>query len=81
MPGLFYHKGYSWDRMITYLFSLDGILGLPVLASAHYIFLFVLFGAFVDCLRRRQVLRGFCPLHRRSRCGAGRPRCPSYPAP
>ncbi len=48
MPGLFYHKGYAWDRMITYLFSLDGILGLPTLASAHYIFLFVLFGAFLD---------------------------------
>jgi TRAP transporter 4TM/12TM fusion protein len=48
MPGLFYHKGYGWDRMITYLFSLDGILGLPTLASAHYIFLFVLFGAFLD---------------------------------
>src|SRR4030043_501521 len=48
MPGLFYHKGYLWARMITYLFSLDGILSLPVLASAHYIFLFVLFGAFIE---------------------------------
>jgi TRAP transporter 4TM/12TM fusion protein len=48
MPGLFYHKGYSWARMITYLFSLDGILSLPILASAHYIFLFVLFGAFIE---------------------------------
>ena len=48
MPGLFYHKGYPWARMITYLFSLDGILSLPVLASAHYIFLFVLFGAFIE---------------------------------
>ncbi len=48
MPGLFYHKGYSWPRMMTYLFSLDGILSLPILASAHYIFLFVLFGAFIE---------------------------------
>ncbi len=48
MPGLFYHRGYSWPRMMTYLFSLDGILSLPVLASAHYIFLFVLFGAFIE---------------------------------
>jgi TRAP-type uncharacterized transport system fused permease subunit len=48
LPGLFYHRGYAWDRMITFLFSLDGILGLPVQASAHYIFLFVIFGAFVD---------------------------------
>jgi TRAP transporter 4TM/12TM fusion protein len=48
MPGLFYHKGYSFYRLFTYLFSLEGILSLPVLASAHYIFLFVLFGAFVE---------------------------------
>ena len=48
MPGLFYHRGYSWPRMMTYLFSLDGILSLPILASAHYIFLFVLFGAFIE---------------------------------
>ncbi|MBU1712537.1 MAG: TRAP transporter permease [Proteobacteria bacterium] len=48
MPGLFFHKGYSVYRLITFLFSLEGILSLPILASAHYIFLFVLFGAFVE---------------------------------
>jgi TRAP transporter 4TM/12TM fusion protein len=48
MPGLFYHRGYSWQRIMTFLMSLDGIFGLPVLASAHYIFLFVLFGAFIE---------------------------------
>jgi len=66
MPGLFYHKGYDWDRMITYLFSLDGILGLPVLASAHYIFLFVLFGAFVDSSGAGRFFVDF------ARCIAGR---------
>ena len=68
MPGLFYHRGYSWDRMITYLFSLDGILGLPVLASAHYIFLFVLFGAFVDSSGAGRFFVDF------ARCVAGRAR-------
>jgi TRAP transporter 4TM/12TM fusion protein len=68
MPGLFYHKGYDWDRMITYLFSLDGILGLPVLASAHYIFLFVLFGAFVDSSGAGRFFVDF------ARCIAGRAR-------
>lgn len=48
MPGLLQHKGYSWPRMLTYLFSLDGILSIPVFASAHYIFLFILFGAFLE---------------------------------
>jgi TRAP transporter 4TM/12TM fusion protein len=66
MPGLFYHKGYTWERMITYLFSLDGILGLPIQASAHYIFLFVLFGAFVDSSGAGKFFVDF------SRCIAGR---------
>jgi TRAP transporter 4TM/12TM fusion protein len=66
MPGLFYHKGYSWPRMMTYLFSLDGILSLPVLASAHYIFLFVLFGAFVEASGAGRFFVDF------ARCAAGR---------
>jgi len=66
MPGLFYHKGYSWPRMMTYLFSLDGILSLPILASAHYIFLFVLFGAFIEASGAGKF---FVEL---ARCAAGR---------
>jgi len=66
MPGLFYHKGYAWDRMTTFLFSLDGILSLPILASAHYIFLFVLFGAFIEASGAGKF---FVDL---ARCAAGR---------
>jgi len=47
MPGLFYHKGYSWPRIFTYLFSLDGILGLPIFVSAAYVYVFVIFGSFL----------------------------------
>jgi TRAP transporter 4TM/12TM fusion protein len=68
LPGLFYHKGYSWPRMMTYLFSLDGILGLPIQASAHYIFLFVVFGAFVDASGAGKFFVDF------ARCIAGRAR-------
>jgi TRAP transporter 4TM/12TM fusion protein len=68
LPGLFYHKGYAWDRMMTYLFSLDGILSLPIQASAHYIFLFVLFGAFVDASGAGKFFVDF------ARCIAGRAR-------
>ncbi len=68
MPGLFYHKGYSWPRMMTYLFSLDGILSLPIQASAHYIYLFVLFGAFVDASGAGRFFVDF------ARCLAGRAR-------
>ena len=66
MPGLFAHKGYSWYRILTFQFSLDGILGLPVQASAHYIFMFVLFGAFVDSSGAGRFFVDF------SRCLAGR---------
>jgi TRAP transporter 4TM/12TM fusion protein len=65
MPGLFYHRGYSWDRIFSFLFSLEGILGLPIQASAHYIFLFVLFGAFVDASGAGRFFVDF------SRCIAG----------
>ena len=47
LPGLFYHKGYSCPRIFTYLFSLDGILGLPIFVSAAYVYVFVIFGAFL----------------------------------
>ncbi len=47
MPGLFHHKGYSWPRIFTYLFSLDGVLGLPIFVSAAYVYIFVIFGAFL----------------------------------
>lgn len=48
LPGLFWHRGYAWPRLVTYLFSLEGILSTPVAASATYVFLFVVFGAFVE---------------------------------
>jgi TRAP transporter 4TM/12TM fusion protein len=47
LPGLLYHKGYSWPRILTYLYSLDGILGLPIFVSAAYVYIFVIFGAFL----------------------------------
>jgi TRAP transporter 4TM/12TM fusion protein len=48
MPGILEHHGYSWGRILTYVFSLDGILGVPIFSSATYIFLFIVFGAFLE---------------------------------
>jgi TRAP-type uncharacterized transport system fused permease subunit len=42
LPGFLTHRGYSISRLITYLFSLDGIMSVPIQASATYVFLFVL---------------------------------------
>jgi TRAP transporter 4TM/12TM fusion protein len=48
LPGFLTHRGYSISRIFTYLFSLDGIMSVPIQASATYVFIFVIFGAFLD---------------------------------
>ena len=45
LPGLWGHRGYSFQRVVTYLFSLEGIFGPPLAASSTFIILFILFGA------------------------------------
>ncbi|MFC7370199.1 TRAP transporter permease [Fictibacillus iocasae] len=48
MPGFLEHKGLSIERIIrTMFFTTEGILGTPLAVSATYIFLFLLFGAFL----------------------------------
>jgi TRAP transporter 4TM/12TM fusion protein len=48
LPWLLWHRGYAWDRVVTYLVSLQGVLGLPVAASATYVFLLVVLGAILE---------------------------------
>ena len=49
LPGLLAHRGYSFDRVMTYLyFGTDGIYGLALGVSATFIFLFMLFGSFLE---------------------------------
>ena len=49
MPGILIHKGYSLERIFSYLFmSLNGLFGIPLGVSAEFIFLFILFGAFLE---------------------------------
>lgn len=44
-PGVFMHRGYSWDRIVTYLTTdIYGIYGSSVKVSATYIVLFIIFG-------------------------------------
>jgi TRAP transporter 4TM/12TM fusion protein len=46
MPGVFWHRGYSWPRVSTYLLSTEGIYSIPLGVSATYVTLFVGFGCF-----------------------------------
>ena len=48
IPGAFGHAGFTWDRVVEHMFwGSQGLLGVGVGVSATYIFLFVLFGAFL----------------------------------
>lgn len=49
MPGIMAHRGYSLDRVIGQLYlGQEGVFGLPLGVAATYIFIFVLFGAFLE---------------------------------
>lgn len=49
MPSFLAHRGFGLTRVITYLvYTTEGIMGTPLGASSTFIFLFVLFGAFLE---------------------------------
>jgi len=48
IPGVFGHRGYHWDRIITQMFSMEGVFGLPLEVSATYIILFIVFSGFLS---------------------------------
>ena len=48
MPGLLAHRGQRWDKIFSYLCSTDGIFSTPFNASATMVFLFIVFGAFLQ---------------------------------
>ena len=48
IPGLIGHRGYSWPRMLSYMVGMDAMFSVPLGASATMVFLFVVFGAFLN---------------------------------
>jgi TRAP transporter 4TM/12TM fusion protein len=49
LPQPFNHRGYDFDQVITHLsFGTEGFYGVPIYVSATYIFLFILFGSFLE---------------------------------
>src|SRR5215217_5113813 len=49
LPAPFDHRGYSLDQVIEHMsFGTEGLYTTPTLVSATYIFLFILFGAFLE---------------------------------
>jgi TRAP transporter 4TM/12TM fusion protein len=49
LPGALAHRGYGLDQIVSQLgFGTEGIYGTPTYVSSTYIFLFILFGAFLE---------------------------------
>lgn len=49
MPGFLRHRGYTMKRIVTHLFyTTEGIIGTPIGACSTFIFLFIMFGAFLE---------------------------------
>jgi TRAP-type uncharacterized transport system fused permease subunit len=49
MPTILVHKGYSIERMATTLsLTTEGIFGLPTGVAATFVFIFILFGSFLE---------------------------------
>lgn len=49
VPGTFGHRGYSLARVASHMFfTQEGIFGTPIGVSSTFIFLFILFGAFLE---------------------------------
>ncbi|GAA3699228.1 TRAP transporter permease [Oceanisphaera sediminis] len=49
LPDVLMHRGYGLDQVVSQLaFSTEGIYGTPTYVSSSYIFLFILFGAFLE---------------------------------
>ena len=49
LPRPLNHRGYAFEQVIDHMaFGTEGIYGIPIYVSATYIFLFILFGAFLE---------------------------------
>jgi len=49
LPSPLNHRGYAFSQVIDHMaYGTEGIYGIPTLVSSSYIFLFILFGAFLE---------------------------------
>ena len=48
IPGMLGHRGFSVSRIVSHMYmTTEGIFGMPLGVSASFVFLFILFGAFL----------------------------------
>ena len=71
LPGILAHKGYKVDRIVAQLYlGQEGIYGIALGVAATFVFIFVLFGAFLEMTAAASFYRHGL---RRRRTAAGRP--------
>ncbi len=51
VPGRLAHKGFAYNEVVTFIYSNDGIFGIIANVYASYVFLFILFGVFLEKTR------------------------------
>jgi len=60
LPGALAHRGFGLDQVVSTLgFGTEGIYGTPTYVSSTYIFLFILFGAFLEQAGMIQLFNDF----------------------
>ena len=47
-PGRLLHKGFSYNEVVSFIYGNDGIFGVIANVYASYVFLFILFGVFLE---------------------------------
>lgn len=48
-PGWFGHRGFDWERIISYqTLTTEGLFGVPLGVTATYVYIFILFGSFLQ---------------------------------
>ena len=49
MPGIFRHAGFGLERVVSHMYtSLEGVFGIALGVSATYVYLFIIFGSFLQ---------------------------------
>lgn len=73
LPGLLRHSGFSLSRVVSYIYGLDGVFGSPLAVTITYVFIFSMFGAFMDATGGGRAIRDFSMMIAgRSRGGAAK---------
>lgn len=60
LPRFMAHRGFGYDQIVNQLYlGVEGVYGIPTYVSATYIFLFILFGAFLEHAGMIQLFNNF----------------------